>query len=358
MNIFVFGTRGFPDIQGGVEVHCYHLYSILAKRDHSITIFRRKPYISKITSKINNISFIDLPSTKIVGFEAFYHSFLSTILCIMKRPDIIHIHNFGPGFFSPLLKIFGLKVVLTYHSPNYEHSKWSWIAKKFLKFAEKISINFSDKVIFVSKFQKEKFGSDPKFIHINNGVILPDMSNMDDYIRNLGLENRLYILAVGRFVEEKGFDLLIEAFNDSQVKDIKLVIAGDSDHRTNYSKKLKESGKFPNIVFPGYVIGEKLHQLYSHTRLFVLPSYHEGLPLSLLEALSYKLPVLVSDIPANKQLSLPKDRYFITGNKESLIKGLKQELECDFKPFNYNMEPYNWNTIALQTETVYEQVVN
>lgn len=134
MKIFVFGTRGFPDIQGGVEKHCEALYSGFSS-DFSITVFRRKPYIIR-TPYYNQIQFIDLPSTRIKGFEAIFHSLVCALICIWKRPNIVHIHNIGPGFFIPLLRLFGLKIVLTYHSANYEHKKWGYLSKKILELSE------------------------------------------------------------------------------------------------------------------------------------------------------------------------------------------------------------------------------
>ena len=125
MKIFVLGTRGFPNIQGGAEKHCEQLYPFMSK-EVEVTTFRRKPYVEKnAPQKWENISFVDLPSTKIKGLEALFHSFLSAIYSIFKRPDIVHIHNIGPGLVTPLLRLFGIKVVVTYHSPNYEHKKWA-----------------------------------------------------------------------------------------------------------------------------------------------------------------------------------------------------------------------------------------
>lgn len=357
MRIFVLGTRGFPDIQGGVEQHCESLYPLLASDKYEITVFRRKPYIVNREKTFDHIRFIDLISTRVPGFEALFHSFLATIICIIKRPDIVHIHNIGPGFFVPFLKLAGLKVVLTYHSPNYEHTKWSGFTRQFLKYTEFLSTRFSDKVIFVSLYQKEKLGNKENFIHINNGVrILPVISS-DDYIKELGLQMKNYILSVGRFVEEKGFDLLIRAFSKSQKRGFQLVIAGDSDHETAYSSRLREMAKVNDVVLPGFVSGEKLQQLYNHSGLFVLPSYNEGQPLSLLEAMSYHLPVLASNIPANLQVSLPKDSYFTSGDEISLIERLNQKMQSPFEEVNYNMTPYNWNQIAIQTKNVYEQLL-
>lgn len=357
MKIFVLGTRGFPDVQGGVEQHCENLYPQLASNKYMVTVFRRKPYIVNKDKTYNNIRFIDLPSTKLFGFEAFYHSFLCTIICLLKRPDIVHIHNIGPSFFAPLLKIAGLKVIMTYHSPNYEHEKWPIFAKYFLKFAEFISIKFSDKVIFVSLFQKEKLGNKKNFIHINNGVRIFPIINNDDYIKNLGLRKKDYILSVGRFTEEKGFNLLIRAFSKIEQRGMRLVVAGDADHETDYSARLKKLAKAHNVVLTGFVTGEKLQQLYSHSRLFVLASHHEGVPISVLEAMSYHLPVLVSNIPANLQIFLPKDSYFITGDEESLINKLDQQLKCNYDFIDYDLSSYNWSNIALQTIDVYKQVL-
>jgi len=357
LRIFVLGTRGIPDIQGGVEQHCENLYPLIASDKYKVTIFRRKPYIVNRNKFYRNITFVDLPSTRIVGFEAFYHSFLCSVICVVKRPDIVHIHNIGPGFFVPFLKLAGLKVVMTYHSPNYEHIKWSAITRHFLKMSEFISTRFSDKVIFVSPYQREKLGSMKDHVHITNGVnIYPAVTN-DDYIRDLGLHKQKYVLAVGRFVEEKGFDLLIRAFSKIDNKDYKLVIAGGSDHETSYSARLKDLARSHNVILTGFLRGEKLQQLFSHARLFVLSSYNEGLPLSLLEAMSYNLPVLASDIPANLQLSLETDYYFVSGNEESLIGRLNQKLKSTFRNIHYNMKSYDWAQVASETISVYEQLV-
>lgn len=357
MKIFVIGTRGFPDIQGGVEQHCESLYPLIASNTCLITVFRRKPYVVNKNKVFNNIRFIDLPSTKIFGFEAFYHSLLCTIICVLKRPDIVHVHNIGPGFFVPFLKIFKLKVVMTYHSSNYEHKKWSLFGRLFLRFAELLSTKFSDKVIFVSLNQKEKLGNKDNFIHINNGVKIYSVTDKDDYIKYLGLQRRNYVLAVSRFVEEKGLDLLINAFDKIEQKGYKLVIAGDADHDTSYSIKLKKLANLKFVVLTGFVRGEKLQQLFSHARLFVLPSYNEGLPISLLEAMSYSLPLLASDIAANLQLSLPKDKYFIAGDEESLIKKLDNQLSVKYESVDYDLSTYNWDQIALQTAEVYQNIL-
>lgn len=359
MRVFVFGTRGVPDIQGGVERHCEYLYSKMSDKC-KITVFRRKPYIKNNNlNSWKNIDFIDLSSTKIKGIEAIVHSFLCTFISIIKYPNIVHIHNIGPGIFTPLLRLFGLKVVITYHSPNYEHAKWGIAAKKILLLGELFSLKYANRIIFVNQKQREKFTKKTrdKSAWIPNGVENPIKSTSTDYINSLGLQPQQYLLTVGRMTQEKGFDYLIDAYKELKSTNCKLVIAGSADHETAFSKKVVENAKANNVVLTGFVTGEDLNQLFTHARLFILPSFHEGLPIALLEAMSYDLEVLVSDIPANKSVNLPEDCYFETGNKEALARKLEERINSEYKNPEYNMDAYNWDKIAEQVYRLYKDVM-
>ena len=172
------------------------------------------------------------------------------------------------------------------------------------------------------------------------------------------------MLAVARFVPEKGLHDLIEAFKAVE-SDYNLVIAGDADHETDYSKNLRQmASQDKRIVLTGYITGEPLNQVYSHAGLFVLPSYHEGLPISLLEALSYGIPVLVSDIPANKEVDLSSERYFRCGDVDDLKRKMqmllgKKSSEAEWQEIRKQIEEkYNWDKIAEDTIKIYEKVAS
>ena len=361
MNIFVFGTRGIPNIQGGVEKHCEELYSTMPE-DFYITLFRRKPFLNKdISTQYKRIRFIDLFSTKIKGFESFYHSFLSALYCIFHRQDIVHVHNIGPGIFIPLLRLFCRKVVLTYHSPNYEHEKWNRFARLILKAGEKFALSGANVIIFVNKEQLKKVNKkiQKKSFHIPNGVRFLERSEQTDYLKKYDLIPQKYIFAVGRITPEKGFDYLIDTFLSLPDKTYKLVIAGGIDHKTPCSKTIYEkTQKQDSIIMTGFVSGEELRQLYSHAKLFVLSSYNEGCPLVLLEAMNYKLPVLVSNISATKAVKLPVDSYFQTGDKEDLLQKLTQKIAEPYSLANYDLSEYQWENIAAQTAEIYQRVVD
>lgn len=358
MKICVIGTRGFPNIQGGVEKHCEHLYETLSKNyNATFYVFRRRPYIKDKTSFSKRIRFIDLPSTKIKGIETVIHSFLATIYCLFIRPDIVHIHNMGPALFSPILKIAGIKVVLTYHSVNYEHKKWNKFARLILRYSEKIAFKNSDAIIFVNKFLLEKLPPKikKKSCYIPNGISKA-IFNYDTQMLNLvGITPKNYILSVGRITPEKGFDTLINAYKKSDTH-LKLVIAGGTEAETNYAKQLKNLASSPNIIFTGPVYGNNLNQLYQNAAFYVLASRNEGFPLVLLEAMSYHLDLIVSDIPATHLIELSDDCYFPTNNVEILKEKIDYKSK-NYKDCQYNLKNFDWQDIASKVYNIYKKVI-
>lgn len=355
MKICVLGTRGFPMIQGGVEKHCESLYPLFDE-DIDFVVFRRKPYVNS-SMTYPNIRFIDLPSTKIKGLETLLHSFLATIVSLFCKPDIVHIHNIGPALFSPLLRLFGIKVVLTYHSPNYEHAKWGMFAKCLLRLSEKIALDSSNVILFVNKYQMEKMRKSyvsicTKSYYVPNGIpeVIPTKNT--DYIESLGLSAGKYVVGVGRITPEKGFDLLIRSFESIQSEGFKLVIVGGVETESNYFRKLKELIKTDRVIFTGYIYGEKLVQIYSHAALYVLSSYNEGFPLVLLEAMKYNLDVLVSDIPATHLVKLNSGDYFKVGDATDLAARLQVKIK-NIRERYYDLSEFDWRKIAKQITGIY-----
>ena len=340
LKIAVLGTRGFPHVQGGVEAHCENLYPQLVKRGCDVIVFTRKPYVNNTDSFYKGVRLIPLFCPKNKFLEAFFHTFIGIIAAKKYSPDILHIHAIGPSLMIPLARLLGLKVVMTHHGPDYQRKKWGKLAKIVLQLGEKYGCNWANRIITISdtiadhiknRYQKNA-------IVIPNGVLLPDILQSNDSLLKYGLTKGNYILAVGRFVPEKGFHDLITAFNqirhveciNPEHKDLqqtnhwKLVIIGEADHEDAYSINLKTQAKEnSNIILTGFLTGKPLQELYSNAGIFVLPSYYEGLPIVLLEALSYGLSCIASDIPANKNVKLSTDRYFKAGNTIALAQKIK-----------------------------------
>ncbi len=361
MKIVVTGTRGIPAIPGGVETHCEELYPRIAAMGHDVTVIRRKPYVTDSNAvSYNGVNLVDLYTPKKKSLEAAIHTFLAVVKARRMNPDLVHIHAVGPSIMVPVARLLGLKVVMTNHGPDYNRQKWGKMAKTVIRLGEKWGTKYSTRVIAISKAiarsLADNYGrTDTALIY--NGVNTPVKSVRTDYIESLGLRpGDKYFLTVGRFVKEKGFHDLIDAFTAAGIKDYKLVIAGDSDHPDSYSESLKQKAKEAGAILTGFIKGEKLNQVFTNASVFVLPSYHEGLPISLLEAMSYNIDVAVSDIEANKLDCLKPDNFFPVGDVNALAALLRRKAESNAKGREYDLSAYNWDTIAQQTLEVYRQV--
>ena len=197
------------------------------------------------------------------------------------------------------------------------------------------------------------------------GFFLQFMLKIQYYLLQLMFEKQKYIFTLGRLVPEKGFDDLIDAFNKEKPEGWKLVVAGDADHEDDYSRSLKARVKEnKNIIMPGFLKGQPLNELFSHAGLFVLPSYHEGLPIVLLEAMSYGLSCLASDIPANRNVELEGDRFFKVGDINLFALKIKyfigKSWETGERDAQQNIiaNKYSWSKIADKTFEVYKRVVS
>ncbi len=365
IKIIVTGTRGIPDIQGGVETHCEKLYPRLAQMGCDITLVRRSCYIRKdnIRNEYLGVKLKDIYAPRNKSFEAIIHTFLAVLYAKKQKAHIVHIHAIGPGLLTPVARLLGLKVVFTHHGTDYARQKWGWIAKWILKTGEILAVKYANEVIVISEIIKEhlikKYSIQDKIHLIYNGVDIPVLHIKDTYLRSLRIEKNKYIFTLGRFVEEKGFHDLILAYLKSSHRDqFKLVIAGDADHKTAYSENLKKLAIDNGVILTGFVNGDNLSELFSHAALFVLPSFHEGLPISLLEAMSYRLPVLASNIPANKVLIKDEKQLFTAGNIEQLTSKLNSILNIPKQEIQYDLQSYDWDNIAKQTLNVYNTLVS
>ena len=364
LRIAVLGTRGIPGVMGGVESHCEALYPRLAAKGHHVTLFARRRYVQDAPYIYQGVKIEPLMSPKKKNLETICYTAhgLLRIAAQKSRFDLLHIHGIGPSLLMPVATRMGLKVVMTHHGQNYEHKKWSLAGKKALKLGERIACGKADAVIAVSKYVLSILHKiyQRNAIYIPNGVVLPDIIGPGEALRRYKLTARNYFLAVGRFVQEKGFQYLIEAF--SRIKtNWKLVIAGKADHPDEYSGSIEAWAALDDrVVLTGFIKGCELAEIYSNAGLFVLPSYHEGLPIVILEAMSYNLPLLASDIPVNKEL-VSKEELFPVGDVNALslrMAGYIAQPGRRIQSRNKMAAEFDWDKVAEKTEQVYLDLFN
>lgn len=368
MHVMMLGLRGFPNVEGGIETHAEHLAPLLVKLGCNLEVLVRAPYqTTKTNERWNGVRFTKLWAPKSRGVEAVVHTFLGVLYAAIKRPDVLHIHAIGPALMTPLARLFGLKVVVTHHGPDYNRQKWGRFARNILLLGEFLGMRFANSRIVISTVIRDSVIDKHTKLStlIHNGVVLPNLDVSTDYLKPFGIEKNKYIVLVSRLVPEKRHIDLIQAFNLAQINGYKLVFVGSSHSTDTYTRSVLEAAAInPNIIFTGFQTGETLRSLYTHAGLFVLPSSHEGLSISLLEALSYGLPVLASDIPANLEVGLNLACYFELGNVKQLSQLLIENtttpasLESRMHLRAWIGSHYNWQRIAEKTYKEYYSMFN
>lgn len=366
MKIAVVGTRGIPDIMGGIETHCQQLYPRIVERGAEVVVFARKAYTPQKDPYVyKGVQVVPVYAPKISGIETIVHTFRCFLKVLAWKPDIVHLHAIGPSFVAPLFRLFGLKVVYTHHGQDYNRAKWGLLAKSILRLSEYVGTKFSNRVIVISdlleRWLQKKYHCN-KTARINNGVtLLPTLSEdkRQQWLGKYGLVGKRYIFALGRFVKEKGFHDLIAAYKKMDLSDVSLVIAGAEDFESEYVNKMKADAIEVGAILPGFIHGEELQVLFENASLFVIPSYHEGLPIVLLEALGYNRNVVASDIPANMEVPLPEECFYELGDVDELAKKMRHFMEnpvkCDFRQIV--KEHYDWDKIADQTMDLYKSLL-
>lgn len=362
MKIVVTGTRGIPDIMGGVETHCEELFPRIATKCFDVTVIRRQSYVRDTLTEWKGVRLVDVETPKKKSFEAIIHTCRATLMARRLGADVLHIHAIGPALLVPFAKFLGMKVVFTHHGPDYDRDKWGFAAKTMLKLGEWMGCKYADDVIVISNVIKDliaKRCGRTEHVHlIYNGVPEPEICEYPEYFQELGIEKGKYILGMCRFVPEKRLHDLVKAFSSINhlPSDIKLVLAGDTDFEDDYSRGLKQMARENGVVLTGFVRGKKLHSLLTNALCYSLPSSHEGLPIALLEAMSYRLPVITSAIPANLEVGLDPSCYHEVGDVATLASKLEAIINQPMQRIDYDMSKYNWDVIAEQVSEIYHSL--
>jgi len=363
------GLRGFPGVQGGVETHAEHLCPLLAALGCDVEVIVRSPYQGDaFRQSWNGVHFKPLWSPKSKGLEAVLHTLLGVLYAgFIRRPDVLHIQAIGPALMTPLARLLGLRVVVTHHGPDYDRQKWGRFARLALRLGERFGMRWSNGRIVISEvihsLVRKQHGIGSTLIP--NGVRLPEIPASTKALDQFGLTPGKYILLVSRLVPEKRHLDLIEAFRRSGLVNWKLAIVGASDHPDAYTRQVLEiAADTPGVICTGFQSGQELRELYAHAGMFVLPSSHEGLPIAMLEALSYGLPVIASAIPANLEVGLPEEHYFPLGDVAALAARLCEFAARPLPPDSrearraWVSRRFDWETIARQTMAVYRAAIS
>jgi glycosyltransferase involved in cell wall biosynthesis len=370
MKIAYIGLKGLPGTFSGIETHVHELGTRLAKRGHDVAAYVRPQYTPRDIDSDEGIRLVHLPTIASKHLDATVHSFLAALHTLIKNYDIVHFHTIGPGCFAPISRLSRAKIVTTIHRADYLSEKWGWFAKKCLESAEQISLRTPHATVVVAPFLQSQYGMQGHQVeYITNGVTLPPANIGADEVCKLGLTPNEYILFLGRLTPEKRPDWAIRAFQELPDCATRLVIAGGSSATDQYVRDLMAFAKpaGDKILFTGAVYGALKDQLLANARAFILPSALEGLPITLLEAMSHARACLASDIPPHLGIIEDGKNGFL--HRAGDLNHLRQRLaNLMHVPATYLagigaaarrkvIQEHDWENVADETERLYRAVL-
>lgn len=370
MKIAMIGHKRIPSREGGVEIAVEEISTRLVKEGHSVDAYNRRgknvqdknaDNKQKKLKEYKGVTIKTIPTINKKGLDALLYSFFASVIVSFKKYDILHYHAEGSCAMLWIPHLFKKKIVVTIHGLDWKRSKWGGFATKYIKFGEKLAVKYADEIIVLSKgvqkYFKDTYNRNTTFIP--NGVNKPRIREAELITKKYGLKKDDYILFLARIVPEKGLHYLIKAYKDLQT-DKKLVIAGGSSHTNEYLEEIKKMSREDNrIIMTGFVQGQELEELFSNCYLYCLPSDVEGMPISLLEAMSYGCNCLVSNIEENTQVTEEYAVAFKKGNIKDLKKKLEESLTNKEK-YDKNqiakfvLKKYNWNEVVQETIKLYK----
>lgn len=367
-NIAMLGHKHVLSREGGIEIVVNELATRMAARGYSITCFdRRTHHVSgeeiDQRKEYKGVRIVPVWTIEKKGLAAMTSSLSAAWKTAWGKYDVVHIHAEGPAAMSWLPKIKGKRVIVTIHGLDWQRAKWGGFATKYIKWGEKQAVKWADEIIVLSRGVQEYFEKEygRKTVFIPNGVTRPRVREAREMKERWGLEKDSYVLFLGRIVPEKGLRYLIEAWKGIKT-DKKLVIAGGSSDTQTFMDELKAAAG-DNVIFTGFQQGRVLEELYSNCFVYVLPSDLEGMPLSLLEAMSYGNCCLVSDIDECVEVVEDKGISFPHGNVEGLREALQRLLDEPEVVEKYKetaaefiLKKYDWDDVVEKTIKLYKKV--
>ena len=365
LNIAMFGHKHMLSREGGVEIVVKELATRMAKRGYKVICYDRSTqHVSgeqiDQRTEYEGVKIVPMWTIEKKGLAAMTSSFSAAWCATWSSADVVHIHAEGPAAMCWLPKLKKKRVIVTIHGLDWQRAKWSGFAQKYIKFGEEMAVKKADEIIVLSRgvqeYFKKTYGRETVFIP--NGVTKPEIREANEIKKLWGLEKDSYVLFLGRIVPEKGLGYLVEAWNGIKT-DKKLVIAGGSSDTEEFMNELKSKvGK--NVIFTGFQQGRVLEELYSNSYIYCLPSDLEGMPLSLLEAMSYGNCCLVSDLTECTEVVEDKAVTFKKSNVRDLRKTLQSLVDDPKTVDNYKSaatefitKKYSWNDVVDKTLELY-----
>ncbi|MHA1408431.1 MAG: glycosyltransferase family 4 protein [Candidatus Heimdallarchaeaceae archaeon] len=364
-SICYLGTKGIPARYGGAETGVQEISIRLIEKGYDIYVLGSSENKRITISSYKGVNKVDFPTMKHKSIDFVFRRFLSSLYAsLSSQPKIMHFYGSDAGLYSIFPKIMGKKVIITLDGFEWERESFGTFEKLMLRFLIKLSLKIADHIIVDSRIMQKWI---KKYYNISSSFV-PYAANLDhqlneETLAKYGLNKEDYLIFVGRLVEEKGVNVLINAFK--QVKtNKKLVIVGDNKYNPGYEKKLEKMAEDDKrIIFLGSIYGNDYKDLLYGSYCYVSASKIEGTSPSLVQAMAFKLPVIVSNIPTNVEVLNDSGLSFRNGDEKDLASKIQYLIdnpssakELGQKGYERAIQYYSWESVVERLEKIYSKV--
>lgn len=370
MKIAMIGHKRIPSRAGGVEIVVDELSCRMAAKGYTVEAYNRNTG-ERGPKTYRGVRIIEVPTSRRQGLNALIYSMLATLRALFGHYDVIHYHAEGPCAMLFLAHFFRIRTVATIHGLDWQRSKWGGFATRYLRFGERMAAKYADELIVLSEAMRDYFrstyGREARMVP--NGIDRLERQLPDVITKKYGLVKNGYLLFLARLTPEKGLDVLLDAYAGLDT-DKPLIVAGGYQPETEYIREIRQKAAAdPRVRLVGFAEGRELAELLTNCYVYILPSYLEGMPISLLEAISLGARCVVSDIPENTEIAEGYLHTFERGNAQSLRGVLRHLLENEAmwdRNFNAERSPqqieaeienivsrYDWDEVTERTLRLY-----
>lgn len=368
VRIAIIGPLELPG-SGGVKQHCEEIGARLAARGHEVTVLvargrRRRTHRGMEVRRVGSLPVRHL--------DRLAYSLMASLHTRFRRYDVVHYHSFASTTFLRLARRPGRALAVTVHRLEWQDEKWGRVARALLRRSERVAVRNADLLVAVSRSLADNLSSRYPAIGevhcIPNGVDLVslDPAQATAVLTDRGLESERFVLVVGRLVPEKGTDTVLEAWErlvgEGRTAGWRLAIVGGARHRTRFVRELEARAErlSPTVAVTGILVRAELAALDGHAGIVASASHHEGQPLTVIEAIVSHRCLVLSDIPAHRELCGDAAVYFPTADADALATTLgaliasperRQELAARSASIAQTHD-FGWDASAERLETL------
>ena len=363
MKVAMIGTRGVPASYSGFETAVENLGSRLAAQGHQVTVYCRPHMVEGHYRVYKGMRLVYLPTLPNKYLDTLVHTFICTLhMALVLRPQVALYFIAGNSPCALLSRLLGIPSVLNVDGLDSERAKWNRWARLYLRWAERNAPRFASETItdsrVVQRIYREEHGHETHFIPYGSNL---DGQDTGQFLHDLGLQPRGYILFVGRLVPENNAHVLVAAFEGLDTQH-KLVIVGDAPYAGEYQARLRATAD-PRVLFTGYLFNDGYRELARNAALFVVPTEVGGTHPVIIEAMAAGNCVVVNDHEPNLEVVADAGVSYKGSEGAAGLRRVLQQLLADPERVQRCREAaaerarstYSWDTVAVQYEALARQ---